>query len=63
MLRNPKQQYRKKGCKGGIEYAKRLKAAGGNILLKLHEKGGHGMKNCDWLSEAVKWLKEQNIVE
>lgn len=52
-----------KFCKGGIEYEKRLKNAGGSIRLKLFEKGGHGMKNCDWITPAQKWLKDQKIIE
>ena len=51
-----------KFCKGGVEYEKRLKEAGGDIHLKLYEKGGHGMGGCDWFSEAATWLKTQNIV-
>ena len=39
-----------KFCKGGVEYAKRLTEAGGSIELKLFEKGGHGMRGCDWFS-------------
>ena len=52
-----------KFCKGGIEYDKRLKAGGGSIHLKLYEKGGHGMRGCDWFSETAKWLKEQKLIE
>ena len=51
-----------KFCKGGVEYEKRLKEAGGEIHLKLYEKGGHGMGGCDWFSEAATWLKTRNIV-
>ena len=51
-----------KFCKGGVEYEKRLKEAGGDIHLKLYEKGGHGMGGCDWFSEAATWLKTHNIV-
>lgn len=51
-----------KFCKGGIEYAKRLQASGGNIQLKLFEKGGHGMGGCDWFSPATQWLREQKII-
>ncbi|EDM29323.1 TonB-like protein [Lentisphaera araneosa HTCC2155] len=51
-----------KFCMGGVEYDKRLKAAGGAIELKLYEKGGHGMGGCDWFSEAKNWLKEQKII-
>jgi acetyl esterase/lipase/lysophospholipase L1-like esterase len=51
-----------KFCKGGVEYAKRLTAAGGPIELKLFEKGGHGMEGCDWFSDAAEWMEEQKIV-
>ncbi len=51
-----------KFSKGGVEYAKRLKAAGGSIELKLFEKGGHGMRGCDWFMPAAQWLKAQNVV-
>ncbi len=52
-----------KFCKGGVEYDKRLKAAGGSINLKLFEKGGHGMGGCDWITPAMEWLKEQKIIK
>jgi hypothetical protein len=45
-----------------VEYAKRLKAAGGAIELKLFETGGHGMRGCDWFTPAAQWLKAQNVV-
>ena len=51
-----------KFSKGGMEYAKRLKAAGGSIELKLFETGGHGMSGCDWFTPAAQWLKAQNVV-
>ena len=51
-----------KFCKGGEEYAKRLTDAGGSIELKLFEKGGHGMRGCDWFTPMSQWLKEQNII-
>ena len=51
-----------KFSKGGVEYAKRLKAAGGAIELKLFETGGHGMRGCDWFTPAAQWLKAQNVV-
>jgi acetyl esterase/lipase/lysophospholipase L1-like esterase len=51
-----------KFSKGGVEYAKRLKEAGGTIELKLFEKGGHGMSACDWFTPAAQWLKLQNVV-
>ena len=49
--------------KGGVEYVKRLTEAGGKIHLKVFDKGGHGMKGCDWFSEATKWLKQNNIIK
>ncbi|WDE99326.1 GDSL-type esterase/lipase family protein [Lentisphaera profundi] len=52
-----------KFCKGGIDYAKQLTAAGGAIELKLFEKGGHGMGGCDWFSEVAQWLKAQKITQ
>lgn len=51
-----------KFCKGGMEYTKRLQAAGGKIELKLFEKGGHGMRGCDWFSDAAKWLRSQGFI-
>ena len=51
-----------KFCKGGVEYTKRLKEAGGTILLKVYEKGGHGMRGCDWFPVAVEWLKGQGFI-
>lgn len=51
-----------KFCKGGVKYAKRLLEAGGSIELKLFEKGGHGMRDCDWFPLAAKWLKEQGLI-
>ena len=48
---------------GGVEYEKRLTEAGGTIHLKLFEKGGHGMRDCDWFSEAAKWLRSNEIVK
>ena len=50
-----------KFCAGGMDYAEALKAAGGTIQLKLYEKGGHGMRGCDWFPVAVEWMKEQKI--
>ena len=52
-----------KFCKGGVEYAKRLTVAGGSIELKLFEKGGHGMKGCDWFTPMAQWLKGQKILK
>ena len=51
-----------KFCKGGVEYAEALKAAGGSIQLKLFERGGHGMGGCDWFTPAAEWMEEQKIV-
>lgn len=51
-----------KFCEGGVEYAKRLTEAGGSIELKLFEKGGHGMRGCDWFSPMSQWLKQQQVI-
>ncbi|MBT7067350.1 MAG: alpha/beta hydrolase fold domain-containing protein [Verrucomicrobia bacterium] len=48
-----------KFCKGGIEYEKRLREAGGTIQLKLFDKGGHGMGGCDWFPVAAEWIRGQ----
>ncbi len=48
---------------GGQNYADAINKAGYHITLKLYEKGGHGMKNCDWFAEATKWMKSQNIIK
>lgn len=48
-----------KYCAGGMDYENALRAAGGNIHIELFEKGGHGMKGCDWFPVAAEWLKEE----
>ena len=48
---------------GGQNYTDAMKKAGYPIHLKTFEKGGHGMKNCDWFSEATAWMKENNFIK
>jgi len=50
-----------KFCPGGEDYEDALIEAGGFIHLKLFEKGGHGMRGCDWFSAAEQWMKSNNV--
>ena len=48
---------------GGLDYKNNMLALGLPIQFTTFETGGHGMRNCDWFSEAVKWLKSQKIIQ